>query len=66
MKYIYDGEVTNNFGQIIYSNIYLETIAVSKDKAISNFKFQIKKKLKLMKTTKVFINNKKVRGDYND
>lgn len=65
-KYIYKGEVINNFGQIIYDEVILETRAVSKKKAISNFKFQIKKKLKLMKTAKVFINNKKVRGDYNE
>lgn len=65
-KYIYKGEVINNFGQIIYDEIILETRAVSKKKAIANFKFQIKKKLKLMKTAKVYINNKKVRRDYNE
>ena len=65
-KYIYKGEVINNFGQIIYDEVILETRAVSKKKAISNFKFQIKKKLKLIKTAKVYINNKKVRRDYNE
>lgn len=65
-KYIYKGEVINNFGQIIYDEVILKTIAVSKKKAISNFKFQIKKKLKLIKTAKVYINNKKVRRDYNE
>lgn len=65
-KYIYKGEVINNFGQIIYDEIILETRAVSKKKAITNFKFQIKKKLKLMKTANIYINNKKVRGDCNE
>ena len=65
-KYIYKGEVINNFGQIIYDEIILETRAVSKKKAITNFKFQIKKKLKLMKTAKIYINNKKVRGNCNE
>ena len=65
-KYVYKGEVINNFGQIIYDEVILKTRAVSKKKAISNFKFQIKKKLKLIKTAKVYINNKKVRRDYNE
>lgn len=66
MKYIYDGEVTNNFGQVIYNRIYLETIAVSKAKAISNFKYQIKNLLNLLKTANIFINDNKVRGDCNE
>lgn len=47
--YIYDGPILDKFDKIINPNWHGETMAVSKEKAISNLKYQYKDHMNLNK-----------------
>ena len=56
--YTYDGPAYKCGNYI--EDVKLETFAISKEKAKSNFEYQIKKRLKLIPNTKITIDENKI------